>query len=226
MSNTEFGNRIIYEDNHLLVVDKLAGELVQGDITGDVDLLSQAKAHIGKKHNKPGQVFMGLPHRLDRPTSGVVVLCRTSKSLTRIAESFRNRVPKKTYHCLVEGIPIPQESDLVNFLLKDGNKNKSYVTNNKKAKRAHLTYRILHAFSRYSLLEIDLHTGRHHQIRAQLAHAGHPIKGDLKYGAKRSNKNGNLCLHAQKITIPHPITKDELTFNSSTNYLDDWGFKI
>lgn len=225
MSSIRLSDRIIFEDNHLLVVDKLAGELVQGDATGDIDILTRAKAYIAKTYNKPGQVFMGLPHRLDRPTSGVVVLCRTSKALSRVAESFRDRLPKKTYHCLVEGLPKEPSGDLIHFLAKDGKKNKSFATNEKQGKRAHLSFRLLHAFDRYALLEIDLHTGRHHQIRAQLALSGRPIKGDLKYGAKRSNKNGQLCLHAHTLTIPHPTTKEDLTFTSALDYLNEWGFR-
>lgn len=225
MNSIDLADRVIFEDNHLLVVDKLAGELVQGDATGDLDILIHAKQYIAKTYNKPGKVFVGLPHRLDRPTSGVVVLCRTSKALTRIAEQFRNRVPRKTYHCLVEGKLENTRGDLIHFLKKDGRTNKSYLCHEPNGKRAHLSYKVLTDYDRYALLEIDLHTGRHHQIRAQLAAIGHPIKGDLKYGAKRSNKDGQLCLHAYRLSLLHPTTKEEVSFYSKMDFLTNWGFK-
>ncbi len=225
MNSTDLGNRIIYEDNHLLVVDKLAGELVQGDATGDADILMLAKAYIGTKYNKPGKVFTGLPHRLDRPTSGVVVLCRTSKALTRVAGMFREREVDKTYHCLVEGKMQSKEGELKHHLKKDGKLNKSFVSKQSDAKLAHLAFRCIKEFNHYSLLEIKLFTGRHHQIRAQLSAIGHPIKGDVKYGAKRSNKHKNFCLHAYSLTMVHPTTNEQMTFTSNANTLSDWGME-
>ncbi|MCH8545811.1 MAG: RluA family pseudouridine synthase [Cryomorphaceae bacterium] len=223
MNNTDLKHRVIFEDNHLLVIDKLAGELVQGDATGDVDVLKLAKEYIGKKYNKPGNVFMGLPHRLDRPTSGVVVLCRTSKALTRVSKMFRDREIDKIYHCLVEGKMEVQEGELKHQLKKDSKLNKSFISKDSDAKQAHLAYRCIKEFNHYSMLEIKLFTGRHHQIRAQLSAVGHPIKGDLKYGAKRSNRHKNFCLHAYALSMLHPITNAPITFTSNADILSEWG---
>ena len=206
-------SQVLYEDNHLLIVNKLAGQLVQGDATGDTPLVELMKGYIGEKYNKPGAVYLGVVHRLDRPTSGVVVFARTSKALTRLNAAFKERHVQKTYHCIVSAMPTPKSGDLEHYLLRNPKQNKSYpvITGNKEAKLAKLSYRTIKSSDRYHLLEVDLHTGRHHQIRAQLAAVGSVIKGDLKYGAKRSNKDGSICLHARSITLDHPVKKEPLT---------------
>ena len=225
-SNTDFPARIIFEDNHLLVIDKLSGELAQGDATGDEDLLVKGKRYIGEKYNKPGNVFLGLPHRLDRPTSGVVILCRTTKALQRVSIAFKERNTDKVYHCMVEGHLTDQSAKLVHYLAKNAKNNKSYCVekSHSKGKEAALTYTVLRLFDRYTLLEICLHTGRHHQIRAQLAAIGHCVKGDVKYGARRGNGDGSICLHAYRLTLKHPVTKDDLRCVSKQYYLAMWGF--
>ena len=200
---------ILYEDNHLLVVNKAPGQLVQGDKTGDVPLVNLAKAYLKKKYNKSGEVFLGVVHRLDRPTSGVLVFARTSKALSRLNEQFKSRAAKKEYWAIVEGTKVPKEQDLHHWLVRNSKQNKSYahlkeVPNSKAAK---LSFRLHHTLERYSCLSIQLHTGRHHQIRSQLSATGLVIKGDLKYGAARSNKDGSICLHARAIEIIHPVKK-------------------
>lgn len=200
---------ILFEDNHLLIVSKPSSLLVQGDITGDPTLKDWAEADVAQRHNKPGKAFIGLPHRLDRPSSGIVVLAKTSKALTRVSKAFADRSVKKTYWAVVEGIPKKMSTKLIHSLWKDSRLKKSFVSEKKEAKEAILSYQILSSGDRYSLLEINLETGRHHQIRCQLSAIGHPIKGDLKYGAKRSNPNGAIHLHSQMIQIKHPI-KDEV----------------
>lgn len=200
---------ILFEDNHLLIVSKPSGLLVQGDITGDPTLKDWAEKDVAKRHNKPGKAFIGLPHRLDRPSSGIVVLAKTSKALTRVSKEFADRSVKKTYWAVVEGIPKEMNTKLIHSLWKDSRIKKSFVSDKKEAKEAILSYQILSSGDRYTLLKINLETGRHHQIRCQLSAIGHPIKGDLKYGAKRSNPNGAIHLHAQMIQLKHPI-KDEM----------------
>lgn len=204
---------VIYEDNHLLVVNKAAGMLAQGDKTGDPSLVDQAKTYIKHKYKKPGAVFLGLVHRLDRPTTGALVLARTSKALTRLNAQFKNREPKKVYWAIVSGSP-EQNAKLVHFLKKNSAQNKSYpqLKESKEAKKAILEYTFLKKLDSYSLLEIRLKTGRHHQIRAQLAAAKLHIKGDVKYGAKRANKNGGIHLHARSLSISHPTNKEIITF--------------
>lgn len=204
---------VIYEDNHLLVVNKPAGLLVQGDHTGDPTLLDHAKSYIKVKHNKPGEVFMGLVHRLDRPTSGVVVLARTSKALTRLNQHFKDRGPKKTYWAVVEGTP-KSDDCLQHYLKRNAKLNKSFAYDYEivDSKKAMLSYKRLHKLSNYNLLEIDLQTGRHHQIRAQLAAEKLFIKGDVKYGAKRPNPDGSIHLLARSIEITHPVRKENLCF--------------
>lgn len=211
MSSTKDNLQILYEDNHLIVINKRAGDIVQGDKTGDVPLSELVKSYIKEKYNKPGDVFLGVVHRIDRPTSGIVVFARTSKALTRLNESFRNKDLKKTYWAIVKN-PVPKKSEtLVHYLVRypEKNSSKAYEKEVDSSKMAVLHYRVLKAFEHYSLLEIDLETGRHHQIRAQLKAIGCPIKGDLKYGSKRSNDDGNINLHARKIEIKHPV-KDEI----------------
>lgn len=204
---------VIYEDNHLIAVNKLASELVQGDNTGDKPLLEHVRDYIKTKYNKPGNVFVGLPHRLDRPTSGVVIFAKTSKGLTRMNELFRNRNIQKTYWAVVKNQPQGEEATLVNYLKKSGDKNKSFIEKNDKngAKYADLHYRVIAKSDNYFLLEVEPKTGRHHQIRLQLSGMGCPIKGDLKYGFDRSNKDGSIHLHARKIAFEHPIKKETLT---------------
>ena len=200
---------ILFEDNHLLIVSKPSSMLVQVDITGDPTLKDWAEQDVAKRFNKPGKAFIGLPHRLDRPSSGIVVLAKTSKALTRISGAFADRSIKKVYWAVVEGIPLNKDGRLIHSLWKDGVKKKSFVSSKKEAKEAILSYNLLSSGDRYSLLEINLETGRYHQIRCQLNAIGHPIKGDLKYGAKRPNPNGAIHLHAQCIEFKHPV-KDEM----------------
>ena len=208
---------VIYEDNHILVVNKTAGLLVQGDKTGDKSLLDLAKKYIKDKYQKPGEVFLGLVHRLDRPTTGVIVLARTSKALSRLSQQFKERIPKKIYRAVVSGTPEPKAT-LEHYLRKNSSKNKSfhYPKNTPNTKKAVLHYRSVKQLKSYHVLDIELETGRHHQIRAQLAAVGLHIKGDLKYGAKRPNKNGSIHLHARSLTLIHPTKKEEMTFLAPT----------
>lgn len=208
---------VIYEDNHILVVNKTAGLLVQGDKTGDKSLLDLAKKYIKNKYQKPGEVFLGLVHRLDRPTTGVIVLARTSKALSRLSQQFKERIPKKIYRAVVSGTPEPKAT-LEHYLRKNSSKNKSfhYPKNTPNTKTAILHYRSVKQLKSYHVLDIELETGRHHQIRAQLAAVGLHIKGDLKYGAKRPNKNGSIHLHARSLTLIHPTKKEEMTFLAPT----------
>jgi len=208
---------VIYEDNHILVVNKTDGLLVQGDKTGDKSLLDLAKKYIKDKYQKPGEVFLGLVHRLDRPTTGVIVLARTSKALSRLSQQFKERIPKKIYRAVVSGTPEPKAT-LEHYLRKNSSKNKSfhYPKNTPNTKKAILHYRSVKQLKSYHVLDIELETGRHHQIRAQLAAVGLHIKGDLKYGAKRPNKNGSIHLHARSLTLIHPTKKEEMTFLAPT----------
>ena len=204
---------VIYEDNHIVVVNKAAGLLVQGDHTGDESLLDIAKQYIKDKYKKPGDVFLGLVHRLDRPTTGVVVLARTSKALTRLNKQFKDRIPKKVYQAIVSGTP-ESSARLEHYLKKNSSQNKSfhYPKTTPNTKHAILRYRHLESLKTYHVLEIELETGRHHQIRAQLAAVGLHIKGDLKYGAKRPNPNGSIHLHARSLIFVHPTKKEEMEF--------------
>ena len=205
---SDIRSRIIYEDNHILVFNKRPGEIVQGDKTGDEPLSETLKAFIAQRDGKPGQVFMGVPHRLDRPVSGVCVFAKTSKALERLNEMLRNGDIHKTYWALTAGKP-PKDSDvLTDFLVRNEAQNKSYIAKN--GKEAKLKYTLIQTTDRYFLLEIELYTGRHHQIRCQLAHMGCPIKGDLKYGAKRSNPDGGISLMARRIQFIHPVKKTEV----------------
>jgi 23S rRNA pseudouridine1911/1915/1917 synthase len=206
------GPAVLYEDNHLIIVNKRASDLVQGDSTGDEPLDAAVKQYIREKYNKPGDVFLGVVHRLDRPVSGCVVYARTSKALTRLNELFRTRDVKKSYWAIVTERPPAEEGVLRSFLKKNEQQNKSYVYDKevKGSKEANLSYRIIGRSSSFYLLEIDLQTGRHHQIRAQLAAAGCPVRGDLKYGSKRSNEGGGISLHARRISFIHPVKKEEI----------------
>ncbi len=204
---------VLYEDNHIIAVNKTCNEIVQGDKTGDTPLSEMVKAYIKEKYHKPGEVFLGVTHRLDRPTSGVVLFARTSKALARLNEMFKSHEQiKKTYWAIVQGAPKQPEARLENWLIKNESQNKSYIAKShaKGAKQAILNYRTLVRGENYALLEINLETGRHHQIRCQLAAIGCPVKGDLKYGAKRSNPDGGICLHARKIGFIHPVSKENI----------------
>ncbi|WP_294214155.1 RluA family pseudouridine synthase [uncultured Chryseobacterium sp.] len=204
--------QIIYEDNHLLVINKKVGQLVQGDKTGDESLLESIKNHIKKRDDKPGNVFLGLVHRIDRPTSGLVIYAKTSKALSRLTQMVKNREIKKTYWAVVPKEPLPQSQRLVHYLKKNEKNNKAIIfpKPTEGAKEAILTYHIIQSLDHYMLLEIDLETGRHHQIRAQLSKTGIPIKGDLKYGSPRSNTDGGIHLHARKLEFIHPVTKENI----------------
>ena len=200
---------ILYEDNHLLAISKRAGDLVQGDQTGDTTLPDLIKQYIKEKYNKPGNVFLGVIHRLDRPTTGVVLFARTSKGLERMNAAFKNRKIQKSYWALVEG-QITENGQLQHYLKKNPKNNKSiaYRRPEAGAKKAKLSYKVLNCGDRYTMLEVDLHTGRHHQIRSQLATIGHPIKGDVKYGARRAERDKSICLHARSLEFNHPTSKE------------------
>ena len=203
---------ILFEDNHLIVINKKPGELTQGDITNDETLGDKVKVYLKKKYNKPGNVYLGITHRLDRPTSGIIIFAKTSKALTRLNELFRKNEIKKTYWAVVKSVNKKGPKKLENFLIKNKKQNKSYVTenSNKKAKNAVLYFNSILELQKYSLLSIKLETGRHHQIRTQLSHIGFPIKGDLKYGFPRSNKDGSINLHSRKINFTHPVSKKNI----------------
>ena len=209
---SDFASRILYEDNHLLIVNKLPGEITQGDKTGDECLAESYKAFIAQRDSKPGQVFMGIPHRLDRPVSGICILAKTSKALGRLGEMFKSSGVHKTYWALCCQKPEPAEGLLEDWLIKNEPKNKSYITTERPgAKLARLKYRYLRSTESYHLVEVELLTGRHHQIRCQLSPLGCPIKGDLKYGAPRSNPDGGICLHAHEIRFEHPVKHTEIS---------------
>ncbi|UZT96116.1 RNA pseudouridine synthase [Chryseobacterium fluminis] len=205
-------DQIVYEDNHLLVINKKVGQLVQGDKTGDDSLLELIKDFIKKRDAKPGNVFLGLVHRIDRPTSGLVIYAKTSKALSRLTQMVKNREVKKTYWAVVAKDMIPKTQRLVHYLQKNEKNNKAIVfpKATEGAKEAILTYHVIKTLDNYLLLEIDLETGRHHQIRAQLSKTGVPIKGDLKYGSPRSNPDGGIHLHARKLEFIHPVTKENI----------------
>lgn len=198
----------LYEDNHIIIVSKRAGEIVQGDKTGDTPLSETVKLYIKEKYQKPGEVFLGVVHRLDRPVSGIVLFARTSKALTRLSEMFRTRAVHKTYWAIVNNQPPQEEGTLTHWLTRNPKNNtaRAYDKEVPNSKQAILDYCVIAKSDRYWLLEIDLHTGRHHQIRCQLAKIGCPIKGDLKYGAPRSNPDGSISLHARRITFEHPVS--------------------
>ena len=216
---------VLYEDNHIIAVNKTCSEIVQGDKTGDVPLSETVKAYIKEKYNKPGEVFLGVTHRLDRPTSGVVLFARTSKALTRLNDMFKSHEQiRKTYWAIVQGKPKMPEARLENYLIRNEKQNKSYIAKPgaKDAKLAILTYKTLTVGEHYSLLEINLETGRHHQIRCQLAAIGCPVKGDLKYGAKRSNQDGGICLHARQIEFEHPVSHEQINIIAPTPEDNIW----
>ncbi|MDV3952983.1 RluA family pseudouridine synthase [Elizabethkingia anophelis] len=215
-------SQIVYEDNHLLVINKQVGQLVQGDKTGDKSLLDEIKDFIKIRDHKPGNVFLGLVHRIDRPTSGLVIYAKTSKALSRLTQMVKNREIEKTYWAIVPKDMIPLEQKLVHYLRKNEKNNKATVFEKvtEGAKEARLHYKVIRTLDNYYLLEIDLETGRHHQIRAQLAKIGIPIKGDLKYGAPRSNPDAGIHLHARKLSFIHPVTKEAIEIIAPTNPQD------
>ncbi len=201
---------VVYEDNHIIVVNKTASEIVQADKTGDTPLSETVKQYLKEKYQKPGNVFLGVTHRLDRPVSGLVIFAKTSKALTRLNEMFRAGEVKKTYWAVVKNAPKESEGELVHFLVRNEKQNKSYAYDKEvpNSKKAVLDYRLIGRSENYYLLEVDLKTGRHHQIRCQLAKMGCPIKGDLKYGSPRSNPDGSICLHARRVRFVHPVSKE------------------
>ena len=215
---------VLYEDNHVVIVAKQAGEIVQGDKTGDRTLADEVKAYIKERYAKPGEVFLGIPHRLDRPVSGVCVFARTSKALARLNDMFRTGQVQKTYWAIVKNLPPQPEAILTHWLVRNEQKNKSFAYDHERvgAKQAVLDYRVIGHSERYHLLEVHLHTGRHHQIRCQLAHIGSPIVGDLKYGAPRSNPDGSICLHARRISFEHPVSHQLIDVEAPIPSLPLW----
>ena len=210
--------QVLHEDNHIIVINKRVGDIVQGDKTGDKPLSEIVKEYIKVKYNKPGEVFLGVIHRLDRPTTGIVIFARTSKALTRMNELFSNRETQKTYWAIVKNKPQNSEDKLVHYLKRNekNNTSKAHIKEVPESKIASLDYKIIASLQNYYALEINLHTGRHHQIRAQLSAIGSPIKGDLKYGFDRSNPDGGIHLHARKLVFTHPVTKENIEIIAPT----------
>lgn len=220
---------VVYEDNHIIVVNKTASEIVQGDKTGDVPLSDMVKQYLKEKYQKPGNVFVGVTHRLDRPVSGLVIFAKTSKALSRLNEMFKNSEIKKTYWAIVKECPKQEEAELTHYLVRNEKQNKSYAYAEevKNSKKAVLHYKLIARSDNYYLLEVDLKTGRHHQIRCQLAKMGSPIKGDLKYGAPRSNPDGSICLHARSVKFVHPVSKEWIELEAPVPEGNLWnGFKM
>ncbi|MBH75583.1 MAG: RNA pseudouridine synthase [Flavobacteriales bacterium] len=215
---------VVYEDNHIIAINKKSGILAQGDKTNDKSLIEITKHFLKKKYNKPGNVFVGLPHRIDRPVSGLIVLSKTSKSLTRMSELFREKKIEKIYWVIVKNKLEKKSGKLIHFLKKNKKQNKSYVSEKEKKDylRSELHYGFLKNLKNYYLYEIKLITGRHHQIRTQLAYIKSPIKGDIKYGAKRTNKYGGICLHSRKISFVHPIKKEIISLQAPLPKKDLW----
>ena len=220
---------VVYEDNHIIVVNKTASEIVQADKTGDTPLSETVKQYLKEKYQKPGNVFLGVTHRLDRPVSGLVIFAKTSKALTRLNEMFRAGEVKKTYWAVVKNAPKESEGELVHFLVRNEKQNKSYAYDKEvpNSKKAVLDYRLIGRSENYYLLEVDLKTGRHHQIRCQLAKMGCPIKGDLKYGSPRSNPDGSICLHARRVRFVHPVSKELIELKAPLPEGNLWkGFEL
>jgi 23S rRNA pseudouridine1911/1915/1917 synthase len=222
--STKSNLQILYEDNHIIVVNKRVGDIVQGDKTGDKPLSEIVKEYIKDKYSKPGEVFLGVVHRLDRPTTGIVVFARTSKALTRLNEMFSARETQKTYWAVVKNKPEKTADTLLHFLKRNekNNTSKAYLKEVPESKLGKLDYKIIKELNSYFVLEVDLHTGRHHQIRAQLAAIGCPIKGDLKYGFDRSNPDGGIHLHARKLVFVHPVSKEKMEIVASTPKNSVW----
>ena len=220
---------VVYEDNHIIVVNKTASEIVQADKTGDTPLSETVKQYLKEKYQKPGNVFLGVTHRLDRPVSGLVIFAKTSKALTRLNEMFRPGEEKKTYWAVVKNAPKESEGELVHFLVRNEKQNKSYAYDKEvpNSKKAVLDYRLIGRSENYYLLEVDLKTGPHHQIRCQLAKMGCPIKGDLKYGSPRSNPDGSICLHARRVRFVHPVSKELIELKAPLPEGNLWkGFEL
>ena len=220
---------VVYEDHHIIVVNKTASELVQADKTGATPLSETVKQYLKEKYQKPGNVFLGVTHRLDRPVSGLVIFAKTSKALTRLNEMFRAGEVKKTYWAVVKNAPKESEGELVHFLVRNEKQNKSYAYDKEvpNSKKAVLDYRLIGRSENYYLLEVDLKTGRHHQIRCQLAKMGCPIKGDLKYGSPRSNPDGSICLHARRVRFVHPVSKELIELKAPLPEGNLWkGFEL
>lgn len=211
--SNKYNLQVLYEDNHIIIVNKRTGDIVQGDKTGDKPLSDVVKDYLKDKYNKPGNVYLGVVHRLDRPTTGIVLFSKTSKALPRLNKLFAEKKANKTYWALVKNLPNNTEGTLVHWLKKNPKNNKStaYIKETEGSKKAILHYSILKALDNYVLLEISLETGRHHQIRSQLASIGCPIKGDLKYGFDRSNKDGSISLHARKLEFTHPVSNESIS---------------
>ncbi len=208
----------MFEDNHIIVINKRAGDIVQGDKTGDPPLSNIIKAYLKDKYNKPGNVYLGVVHRLDRPTTGIVMFAKTSKALTRLNELFANKNISKTYWAIIKQKPKQKSATLIHWLKKNSKQNKSnaYTTQINDSKKAVLAYSTIKALKHYYLLEVELQTGRHHQIRCQLSHIGCPIKGDLKYGFGRSNPDASISLHSRKLAFSHPVTKQKISIIAPT----------
>jgi len=220
MFSTKDNLRVLYEDNHIIVVNKRVGDIVQGDKTGDKPLSEVVKEFLKEKYDKPGDVFLGVVHRLDRPTSGIVLFAKTSKALTRLNELFKNRETQKIYWALVKNKPEKPQATLTHFLRRNpkNNTSKAHIKEVPDSKKAVLDYKIIRTLDHYYLLEIELHTGRHHQIRSQLAAIKSPIKGDLKYGFDRSNPDGGISLHARKLSFIHPVSKEKIEITAPVDW--------
>ncbi len=229
MKTTVENLQVVYEDNHLIVVNKRPGDIVQGDKTGDMPLSEIVKTYLKNKYKKPGNVFLGVVHRIDRPTSGLVIFARTSKALTRMNQMLKQHQISKTYLTIVKNLPSPANGTLIHYLIKNNKNNKSRAFNQpvEKGKKAILHYKHIASSQRYHLLEIQLETGRPHQIRVQLSKIGSPVKGDLKYGFARSNRNGGISLHAWKLNFIHPVKKEPVELIATEPSGDIWKeFKV
>ena len=205
--------QVLFEDNHIIIINKRAGDIVQGDKTGDIPLSEIVKAYIKDKYDKPGNVYLGVVHRLDRPTTGIVVFAKTSKALSRLNKLFVEKNINKTYWAIVKQKPNPEKEALIHWLKKNPKNNKStaYDHEVEGSKKAILDYQLIKSLNRYHLIEVQLYTGRHHQIRSQLSKIGCPIKGDLKYGFDRSNKDASIHLHSRKLEFIHPVSKEKIS---------------
>ena len=217
-------NRIIYEDNHLIAVIKKSGEIIQGDKTGDKPLSEEIKSYLKTKYKKPGNVFLGTIHRLDRPTSGIVLFAKTSKSLSRMNELFKNKKVQKTYYAVTEDMPNKEKGVIISLLKKNQNQNKSYITKSDDGKKSELEYELIEKLQNYFLIKVKPKTGRHHQIRVQLSSIGCKIKGDVKYGAKRANKDKSICLHSYSISFVHPVKNELINLKCDFPKNDIWKF--
>ena len=224
MNSTKDNLQVLFEDNHIIIINKRVGDIVQGDKTGDTPLSEIVKQYIAEKYHKKGNVFLGVVHRLDRPTSGIVIFARTSKALERLNKMLRDKQIQKTYWAIVKNKPSEEKGTLTNYLKKNSKNNKSTVFSRETegSKKAILHYSIINELDNYIVLKIDLETGRHHQIRAQLSFIKSPIKGDLKYGAKRSNPDGGICLHAREIQFTHPVSKENVHIIADTPVSSIW----